>query len=60
MGMSVSVLLFQTVLIMWIGDKHAKGAITVKFDMNSNNWAKGYQAFINWIKDRVDNKFIIK
>lgn len=42
-----------------MGDKHAKGAITVKFDMNSNNWAKGYQAFINWIKDRVDNKFII-
>ena len=44
---------------MRIGDKHAKGAITVKFDMRPDNWSTDYQAFIHWIKSRVDDKSTI-
>jgi hypothetical protein len=44
---------------MQIGDKHAKGAVTVMFDMRPDNWLEGYQTFIKWIKSRVNNKSII-
>jgi hypothetical protein len=44
---------------MGIGDKHAQGAITVKFDMRQDNWSTDYQAFINWIKPLVDDKSTI-
>jgi hypothetical protein len=59
MGMSILVSLFRTVLIMQIGDKLAKGAVTVMFDMRPDDWLEGYQTFIKWIKCRVNNKFII-
>ena len=59
MGKSILVLLFRLVLIMRIGDKHAQGAITVKFDTGPDNWSTAYQAFITWIKSHVLDVSII-
>jgi hypothetical protein len=44
---------------MQIGDKHAMGAIVVKFDITPDNWLKDYMAFIHWIKNHVTNKSVL-
>jgi hypothetical protein len=44
---------------MQIGDKQAKGKIVVKFDTSGDDWWRGYQAFMHWIKSNVVQKHVL-
>jgi hypothetical protein len=60
MGKPALVSSIKMVLTMQIGVKQALGKIIVKFDTSRDDWSKGYEAFMCWIKANVEDKSILR